>query len=126
MEVSSFDSLAIELLKHGYIRIAYIEIYCTTHGGWRGSLSETSTMIPCPQCGVAQQAAVIAVGFTRQPGVWERWEKPLSIVERGYIESVDSYENADARLKERKRGRGRALLYKSSLTEAAGTSLAAS
>ena len=104
MQISSFDSLAIELLKYGYSPIIYLEIYCPVHGGWRGSLTEASPMVPCPQCGVLREAAVIAVGFTRQPGAWERWEKPLSQLQREYILNVDAYDNAAARLKERRRG----------------------
>jgi hypothetical protein len=76
-------------LKHGYIRIVYAEIYCSAHGGWRGAVIESAPLMPCPECGRLHVAAVIAIGYSRHPGKWERWEAPLTAKAREYATADD-------------------------------------
>jgi hypothetical protein len=86
---ASLDSLSLELQKHGYIRIVYAEIYCAAHGGWRCAVVESSPLMPCPECGRLHAAAIIAIGYSRHPEKWERWETPLTSKARSAITADD-------------------------------------
>ena len=85
LEVPSFSSLEIELLRYGFHKVFYSEIYCPDHGGWRCAVEESFPVLPCPQCGLLREATAIAVGFARHPGKWERWEAPLSATARASL-----------------------------------------
>ena len=63
--MQSFTSLELELLKSGYVRIAYVELYCPRDGGWRCATVEAPLTMGCPHCGLVRRATAIALGFTR-------------------------------------------------------------
>jgi len=99
--MQSFTSLELELLKSGYVRIAYVELYCPRDGGWRCATVEAPLTMGCPHCGLVRRATAIALGFTRSPGQWERWESPLSPHALSFLHS--SIDEAERFRNERKR-----------------------
>lgn len=79
MQTASLDSLALQLLSHGYHKITYYELSCWRCGVWRIALteSECERSQRCPSCHKSEAGTPIAVGFSRQPcGQWEQVKSP--------------------------------------------------
>jgi hypothetical protein len=100
MQVPSFDSLSLQLLGFGFFPVFYAELYCQKDGGWRCAVTACDELMACPCCGVQRSAAVVAKGFTRSPGQWERWEAPLSPQALSFVHS--SIDEAEQFRKQRK------------------------
>jgi len=84
----SFDALALQLVSFGFSPVLYCELYCQKDGGWRSAVAQCDGMMPCPRCGIPRAAAIVAKGFTRNPGQWERWEAPLKRSEREIVNQL--------------------------------------
>lgn len=89
--MQDFSSLGIELLKYGFVSISFVELYCSSCGGWRCAVGQSYPLMPCPACGLIREAAVIASGFTRHAGQWEKWENPLSAITRHALLVEEGY-----------------------------------
>ena len=76
------DALGIELLKHGYRGISYIELHCSHCGDIRGGLPEEnpSELQKCPYCRRSCVAQVIGHGFTKREVRWETYNAPASTI----------------------------------------------
>jgi hypothetical protein len=106
----SFDALALQLVSSDFSPVLYCELYCQKDGGWRCAVTECDEMMPCPRCGTPRAATVIAEGYTRHPGKWERWAAPLSTTARASLMVAEVDEAVKVR-REQKRGQERSHHY---------------
>jgi DNA-binding CsgD family transcriptional regulator len=79
MQLPTWDALAIELLKHGYRPVQYVETFCPSCGDWRGSVDPVGEAIACPKCSKPPVShAVLGRGFTRRETIpWFRVSLPV-------------------------------------------------
>jgi len=80
MQLPTWDALALELAKHGYRPVHYVETFCPTCGDWRGSIEPESYAgaIPCPKCTILAAYTVLGRGFTRRETIpWFRVSPPV-------------------------------------------------
>jgi hypothetical protein len=69
--MQDFSSLGIELLKHGFHPVVFLESECPDHGTFRFGVTPDLPVcdrIACPRCNVLRPCSgVLAAGFTRKP-----------------------------------------------------------
>ena len=66
-QVLRLDNEALELLKHGYVRVFYLAFYCKNCGSCRAAVAVPSKRIDCLICGRRCRCHQIGVGFTKRP-----------------------------------------------------------
>jgi hypothetical protein len=117
MEVPSFTSLEIELLRYGFRKIYFLETDCLACGTWRiaqdGVFEPGNTVPGCPQCsGRVQVSPVLCWGFTRREmPIVEKVKAGLSVNALAWINArIDDDERDRRRIaKERAGSNGRHL-----------------
>jgi hypothetical protein len=108
--MEAFSCLRIEMLKHGFSEVHFLELFCLTCGSWRCGIEFPQPEIACPKCGVLKRASYFGCsGFSRTPGKWERFRAPFSPGALGFLfaKPVDEV----ARLRKRQEQKGRTMPY---------------
>jgi hypothetical protein len=66
----TFDALGIELLKHGYRKVVFLEVECKIDGTYRLGVSAELPLGPhfdCPRCHVSRPCSgILAAGYSRR------------------------------------------------------------
>jgi len=126
LQTPSFDSLAIELLKHGYHKISYREVSCLRHGTWRIAYDAHSLhAIGVPACPCCQKtvpcSGILADGYSkRETPFFERIKAPLHSGALAWmLTQVDDDDERDRRRirREQARGKQRATHYRKEIPE---------
>jgi len=115
IETISYNQLALELLRHGYEQVLYVEIYCRSCGAWRAPVLWSESRMPCPRCHMERDAVLLGRGFTCHPCEWERVRAPLSPGALGWVLTVEPDDDQRDRRrirKEQHRGNPRASHYR--------------